>query len=122
MLNSLVADWFVRRYLGAHVTTRLMARLPVPRVPPADARRRRVVRLAARLMRAPGDEHAQGELHVVAAELYGLGREAMATIASDFPRLPPAVRDRLLRVRVGRGLDRGGRSGNAPTFARLPRW
>jgi hypothetical protein len=97
MLNSLVADWFVRRYLGAHVTTRLMARLPVPRVPPADARRRRVVRLAARLMRTPADEHAQGELHMVAAQLYGLGREAMATIASDFPRLPPAVRDRLSR-------------------------
>jgi hypothetical protein len=95
MLNSLVADWFVRRFLGAHVTTRLMARLPVPRPTPADPRWRRVVRLSARLMRAPADEHAQGELHVVAAELYGLGPEAMATVVSDFPRLPPAVRDRL---------------------------
>ncbi len=48
MLNSLVADWFVRRYLGSHVTTQLIGSVPVPRVPASDPRRRRVVRLAAR--------------------------------------------------------------------------
>lgn len=96
MLNSLVADWFVRRFLGAHVTTRLMASLPVPRVPASDTRRRRVVGLVARLMRAPDDERAQADLQVLAADLYGLDAQAMSVVASDFPRLPATVRDRLV--------------------------
>lgn len=96
MLNSLVADWFVRRYLASHVTTRLIASLPVPRVPALDSRRRRIVRLAARLMRAPHDEPAQIELQLAAAALYEFDARAMAVIADDFPRLSPAMRDALV--------------------------
>ena len=98
MLNSLVADWFVRRYLGSHVTTRLIAMLPVPRLTTADPRRRRLVRLTARLMRHADDERAAAEHQALAACIYGLGREELAHVADDFPRLPPAVRDRMLGV------------------------
>jgi len=91
MLNSLVADWFVRRYLASHVTTRLIASLPVPRVAAADVRRRRVVRLAARLLRSPDDERAQIDLQVTAARLYGLDDDAVAVVAADFPRVSASV-------------------------------
>jgi hypothetical protein len=97
MLNSLAADWFVRRYLAGHVTTRLIASLPVPRVAATHPLRRRVVRLAARLMRAPEDEPAQGDLHAAAAALYELDAPSRAIIASDFPRLPVIVREGFLR-------------------------
>ena len=96
MLNSLVADWFVRRYLGAHVTTRLMAHVPVPRVSSGDARRRRIVRLTTRLMRQPDDARAQADLQVVAADLYGLGSRERSIVATDFARLPAVVRDRFV--------------------------
>jgi hypothetical protein len=96
MLNSLAADWFVRRYLASHVTTRLISSVPVPRVAAGDARRRKVVRLAARLMRSPDDHGAQIELQVTTARLYGLDPDAVTIVVSDFPRLSPLVRDGLL--------------------------
>lgn len=101
MLSSLVADWFVRRFLSAHVTTRLIACVPVPRVPRTDPRRRQVVRLALRLMRAPDDESAQAELHLAAAALYGIDREAMQVVASDFAHLTAGVRAAIAAWRVG---------------------
>ena len=87
----------MRRYLAGHVTTRLIASLPVPRVPATHPLRRRVVRLAARLTRAPEDEPAQGDLHAAAAALYELDAPSRAIIASDFPRLPVIVREGFLR-------------------------
>jgi hypothetical protein len=75
----------------------LIASLPVPRVPTTHPLRRRVVRLTARLMRAPEDEPAQGELQAAAAILYGLDAQSRATVASDFRRLPGIVRERFLR-------------------------
>ena len=98
MLNSLVADWFVRRYLASHVTTRLMANVPVPRVPATDARRRRVVRLAARLMRSPRDDRAHLDLQITTADLYGLDGPAMSIVTADFPKLPALVRDALTTI------------------------
>ena len=93
MMNSLVADWFVRRYLGAHVTTRLVASLPVPRLSGSDPRRRAITRLAGRLMRDQDDQQAQGQLQHVAAGIYGLSRAERVVVAADFPRLAAAVRD-----------------------------
>jgi hypothetical protein len=75
----------------------LIGNLPVPKVPAIHPLRRRVVRLTARLMREPLDEHTQGELQATAAALYELDLVARATVAADFPRLSPTVRDRLLR-------------------------
>ena len=95
MLNSLVSDWFVRRYLTSHVTAGLMARVPVPLPDRRHPRRRRVVGLAIRLMRSPDDLEAQAALHIEAAALHGLDASMLTTIAADFPRLPALVRQRL---------------------------
>lgn len=96
LVNSVVADWFVRRFLGSHVTTRLMASVPVPR-PPANPRiGHRAVALVLRLMREPADPDAQIALQVLAATLYGLDRAAVAVILRDFPRLDATVRDGVL--------------------------
>ncbi len=97
MLNSLVADWFVRRYLGAHVTTRLMALVPVPLVAATDPRRRRVVRLTLRLMREPDDEDAAAALQLTAAAIYALDADDRVRVADDFPRLPSSVRAAFVR-------------------------
>lgn len=95
VLNSLVADWFVRRYLGAHVTSRLITRLPVPRPPGSDPERRLVVRLAARLARDPGDSDADAALQAAAVRLYGLSREEVEAVIADFPRLGAPVARRM---------------------------
>jgi hypothetical protein len=92
MLNSLVADWFVRRYLGGHVTTRLIATLPVPWLPSRDAGWRQMVRLVIRLMRDGSDEPAHAALQTLAADIYGLSHAARRVVAADFPRLSSAVR------------------------------
>jgi hypothetical protein len=96
MMNSLVADWFVRRYLGAHVTTRLVSNLPIPQLAATDPRRRLVTRLAVRLMRDKDDQQAQAQLQAVAADIYGLTRAERIVVAADFPRLAAPVRDRMV--------------------------
>lgn len=95
MLNSLPADWFVRRYLGSHVTTRLMAWVPMPQAPARSAERKRIVRLTAHLLRSPDDEQTHAELQRVAFALYGVSGAEAATILADFPRLPEVVRGAL---------------------------
>lgn len=96
LVNSLAADWFVRRFLGSHVTARLMSTVPVPRPPANRGVSRRTVNLVLRLMRQPDDAEALIALQVLAATLYSLDRRAMAVILRDFPRLDPAVRDGVL--------------------------
>ncbi|HTV03165.1 MAG TPA: hypothetical protein VMF13_21635, partial [Luteitalea sp.] len=98
MLNSLVADWFVRRFLGSHVTTRLIASVRVPSAHWSNPTCRVVARLTLRLMRDPADEEAQARLHRAAADLYGLSTDDLAHIADDFPRLSPLVRAGMLRA------------------------
>lgn len=97
MLGSLVSDWYVRRFLGAHVTTGLMASIRVPAAAIDDSDRRLVTTLALRLLRAPDDEDLQARLHAAAARLHGLSGDDLAHIADDFPRLSAAVRSGMLR-------------------------
>ena len=79
--------------------------VPVPRPPRSDPRYRDVVRLTLRLIRAPdGSDDVAATLQAVAADLYGLRAGDLDGIASDFPRLPPAVKARMLdrlRARCG---------------------
>ena len=96
VVNSLVADWFVRRYLGSHVTTRLMSSLPVPPLPTCPTSRRQIIGLVLRLMRQPDDADALIALQARAAVLYGLDRFAMTVLLRDFPRLDGAVREGVL--------------------------
>jgi hypothetical protein len=96
VVNSVVADWFVRRFLGSHVTTRLMSSVPAPRLPADPVIRRRVIALVLRLMRQPDDRDALIALQSITAVLYGLDRAAMTVILRDFPRLDEAVRTGVL--------------------------
>lgn len=100
ILNSLVANFLVRLSVSTHVTTALMARLPVPR--PLDGSRdfRELAGLSRRLS-ATGIEAAPMEyarLNAVVARLYGLASDDYAHIVSTFPLLPPALRDRCVEI------------------------
>ncbi len=107
VLNSLVANWFVRLYIGTHVTSALMARLPVPlphRTPCPPGTRgvpwRRLARAAARLRRIPAaaleasDEYLRLQAEV--ARLYGLSRVQMEVILAGTPHLGATARAAIL--------------------------
>lgn len=116
VMNSLVADWFVRLYLGSHVTTGLVARLPVPRPPVTSPHRRAIVTLTHALMRQPADEGAAAELQARAAILYGVTAEQLAAVADTFARLPPTLRTGMLaahaRLTAGDVETRSATNGN----------
>jgi hypothetical protein len=104
VLNSAVANWFVRRYLATHVTSALMARLPVPVWSDVHAalpdRRAAVCRgvaaTAAYLARVPAAavefDPAFARLQGRVAWLYGLSSAQLQVVFDGTPRLPPATR------------------------------
>ena len=107
VLNSLVANWFVRLYIGTHVTSALMARLPVPLpdrtpCPPGTCGVpwKRLARAAARLRRIPAaaleasDEYLRLQAEV--ARLYGLSRVQMEVILAGTPHLGATARAAIL--------------------------
>jgi hypothetical protein len=53
------------------------------------------VRLTARLARSPSDAAADAALQGLAVRLYGLSREAVDAVVSDFPRLPEPTARRM---------------------------
>lgn len=96
ILNSLVANWFVRLYLGTHVTSGLMARLPVPPPEQLPDSGRRVMRLTARLRRCTATHleasHDYIALQREVARLYHVAPSTFAHIVETFPLLPVASR------------------------------
>lgn len=107
VFNSLVANWFVRLFMGTHVTSALVGRLPVP---PAHRRprvARRVARLAGRLRRLdPGSDAATTAnvaLQCSVAKLYGLTSAEFDAVIASFPLLPES-----LRRAIGESRARGG--------------
>jgi len=100
LLNSLVANYLVRLNVTTHVTTALMARLPVPR--PADGSP--VFHTLAALARglagtgldaAPA---AYARLNALVAHLYGIRGDDYAHVVASFPLLPQPLRDCCLAV------------------------
>ncbi len=94
LLNSLVANWLVRRWVSTHVTVALVERLPVP--PPrmlgswADA----LGRLAEALSRGDSGEEAvalEATLQGTAAAAWGLTAEEFEIVLRDLPLLPGAL-------------------------------
>ena len=99
LLNSLVANYLVRLQVTTHVTTALIARLPVPR-PAADSDAYRTLISLARTLERDGlaNISAYAELNALVARLYGLTPRLFEHIVGTFPLLAPDVRTACIRV------------------------
>lgn len=100
LLNSLVANYLVRLNVTTHVTTALMARLPVPR-PPDDSPAFRTLAALARGLAETGIEaapEAYARLNAIVANLYGIRGDDYAHVVASFPLLPQYIRDRCVAV------------------------
>lgn len=110
VLNSLVANYFVRFWVSSHVTTALVGRLPVPFPDGASRGFRRVARLAALLSRASEAEAhpAYAWLQAEVAVLYRLGRPELDRIVESFPLIAgdtkARIRDEFDRLSARRGI------------------
>ena len=104
MLNSLVANFLVRLRVTTHVTTAIVARLPVPR-PPRQARAfRRIAGLARRLGRSLDPERHRGYalLQAEVARLYGLTSQQLDHVLEGFPLIEDETKQ-LVRAAFARG-------------------
>ncbi len=94
LLNSLVANYLVRRWVNAHVTTTVMARLPVPVPAEGSAERLEIVQLATTLKDSgiDGNVDAYARLNAVVARLYALDADRYAHIVRSFPLIRETIR------------------------------
>ena len=94
LLNSLVANYLVRLRVTTHVTTALMAALPVPKPAPGSPVFEELVRLARRLARhgIDGAPHAYARLNALVARLYGLTPDQYRHVVGSFPLLAEDLR------------------------------
>ena len=94
LLNSLIANYLVRLNVTTHVTTALMARLPVPRPPDGSAEFRELAALARGLadtgIESAPDAYAR--LNAIVARLYQLTPEHYQHVVETFPLLPEGLR------------------------------
>jgi hypothetical protein len=94
LLNSFVANYLVRLQVTTHVTTALMARLPVPRPHRNSPEFNRLVELSRRIA-AGGVENRSSdyaELNSIAAGLYALTPDDYAHILETFPLIAEPIR------------------------------
>jgi hypothetical protein len=98
LLNSLVANYLVRLQVTTHVTTALMARLPVPKPHSGSVTFRALAGHARSLERTGinGHETVYAQINAIAARLYGLTAKQYEHVLSTFPLLPQALRDECL--------------------------
>jgi hypothetical protein len=98
LLNSLIANYLVRLQVTTHVTTTLMARLPVPRpsqASPAFSSLASIARsLATSGIEAGADDYVT--LNAVAARLYGLSVAQYEHVIGTFPLLDARLREACL--------------------------
>jgi hypothetical protein len=103
LLNSLTANYLVRLQMSTHVTTALMARLPVPRPAPGSAACRILIDLSRRLAakQIDGDPDAYARLNAVVSGLYGLTTSEHRHVVSTFPLLSADIRARSVERYAG---------------------
>lgn len=107
LLNSLAANYLVRLSVTTHVTTALMARLPVPRPEAASQAFRELVSLA-RTLAASGidaEPDAFARLNAISAALYRFAKDEYAHIVESFPLLPADLRARCIAACSAADLD-----------------
>jgi hypothetical protein len=99
LLNSLIANYLVRLQVTTHVTTALMARLPVPRPAGTTAAFRELASLARSLEQTGVEANvaAFARLNALVAHLYGLSHAQYVHIVGTFPLLPASLRADCLR-------------------------
>ncbi len=99
VFNSFVANYLVRLRVTMHVTTHVIADLPVPRPPAASPLYATIAGLAAQLRRSPSPQQDQAypELQAAVARLYRLTVEEFAHILSTFPLVDAATREEAMR-------------------------
>ncbi|MGE3274465.1 MAG: N-6 DNA methylase [Vicinamibacterales bacterium] len=99
LLNSLVANYLVRRRVSVHVTTALMHALPVPRPPSGSRVHRRLGALARRLMEGglEGAPDAWVTANTIAASLYHLTPDDYRHVLRSFPLIEQGIRDECMR-------------------------
>jgi hypothetical protein len=102
-LNSLVANWFVRHWVGTHVTTALVHRLPLPCPRPESPAFKTLAHLARRCEAEGIDGEAYVDLQVRCAGLYGLQRPDLDEVLDSFPLIDMAVRKRIADGFAARG-------------------
>ncbi|MDH4062909.1 MAG: N-6 DNA methylase [Acidobacteriota bacterium] len=96
VLNSLAANYLVRLQMSTHVTSVLMARLPVPRPAAGSVEARAIAELSKALSsRRDVEDDALGyaRLNALVSRLYGLTAAEHAYIVSTFPLLSRELRD-----------------------------
>jgi hypothetical protein len=95
-LNSLIANYLVRLQMTTHVTTALMARLPVPRPTAGSPVHASIGALAESLSYRAFEEDAQGyaQLNALVAHAYEVTKDEYAHAVSTFPLLPAPLRAR----------------------------
>ena len=96
LLNSFVANWFVRHWVTTHVTAALVQRLPMPRPEPGSRSFQRVASLARRCAREGVDGAAYVELQVECALLYSVSRLEFADLVRSFPLVDESLRQLVL--------------------------
>ena len=93
LLNSYVANYWVRRWVTLHVTATVMARLPVPR-PTGDLFDELDAACLA-LSTGQGPD-VEARLQAACAEAYGLDRDAFAHILRTFRLVDSSARQAAL--------------------------
>ena len=90
LLNSLVANYLVRLRVTTHVTTAIMARLPVPRPSSRSHEFHELATLARELERTglAGHDSTYARLNAIATRLYGLTGAQYRHVLGTFPLLP----------------------------------
>jgi len=87
LMNSLVANWLVRRWVSTHVSTAILHRLPMPLVAPGDLLFAELRDAADRCADQAVGSPAWHDLQQVAARAYGLTDAEESRVRRDFPWL-----------------------------------
>jgi len=99
LLNSYVANYFVRFRVNTHVTVSLVSRLPVPLLHLGEPLFTELATLVRALLNgaAPAEEMEEyAHLQALVAHLYGCSSDELEHLLSTFPLVPERIRLRVL--------------------------
>ncbi len=98
VFNSYVANYLVRLRVSTHVTTSIVAQLPVPAPARSSREFEEVVSLARALGDDPADSVSAARLQAAVGRMYGLTAAEFEHILTTFPLIDPGVRGEALRL------------------------